>query len=117
MRTGYKVVVRRRRKDGIKYYSSVMNFGYNRIAMVEYKLNEWAYPRRRNFGPLAVFKDKESAMKFVRFVTDSVAFKCKYRKSKKKRLYYMYDQCQDPPLGTDFASSVMLLEKVDRRKR
>lgn len=118
---GYKVVSYSRR-------SAIINRG---DFAVEYKLNEWVYPKFKE-APLMVFGTYEEAEDFRKkeHWKSLIIYKCEYKKSKRKWGWCL-DNTEDVllkrrqkkkishllgklPDGTILADAVMLLEKVNK---
>ncbi len=95
-------------------------------AQVEYKIGEWV-SRKEGNGPLAVFKDLDSAKQFMMGLGRPISksyFTCEYKKSKENGLYcykkinsfltavfkQMYSF--ELPYGTVCADKVKLIEQV-----
>jgi len=86
---------------------------FNDGKAVEYKINEWT-KRPADCGPLAVFKNKRLAKRFIKPRQSDVhfLFKCKYRPSKDTRLWAHHRNAIIPlPEGTIFADKVMILKE------
>jgi hypothetical protein len=119
MPIGYKIV----EKVDNKYYSSCQSVEY--ANGIEYKINKWTKRKKpyNKHGALAVFIAIENALSFLNQPWDCelVIFKCEYKKSRTKILYYseigiIIPICTYIEVGTDFASSVKLLEEIKYEK-
>lgn len=125
IKQGFKVCRKGKMRDF--YFSARVNILRNREIFTkchtDYKLLEWTNPKK-GFGPLAVFKDMESAKEFrnqgfslsVLDETERIV-SCFYKPSNRK---YLQKKGERPnrnndgqgfPQGTDFASSVFLIKE------
>lgn len=85
--------------------------------VVEYKKGWFVWPKT-DCGPLAVFKDYESALKFS--IESFEVWECDYRPSKRDKLHYI-DRLGVlvrlnfglTPNGTVFAEAVRLIRRCD----
>lgn len=104
--------------DG-KYFSFIIN---NSNAIVEYKLNQWASPRKL-CGVLSVFESLDRAIDFVSrghsyMNVEYAIFECDYYETTNDMLYYNEDgntsikMLRDCPTGTVFSRCVRLLKPI-----
>lgn len=115
---GYKVV---RVYKNRMFSCTLQRNNEERVACVEYFVNQWVKPNKSSFGPLGVYDKREHAENLVE-IMGGVIYECLYRKSKKNRFYFHFVRKNgdkiflsspiQPPINTQFASSVMLLKRV-----
>jgi hypothetical protein len=105
---GYKVLFKGR--YGYEYKSISQQ-----AKEVTYKKG-WLTMRSKGGGPLAVFKDYDSAMDFSKGALYQYVAKCRYKKSKELCLYNIEKRLElwvyDCPENTDFADEVIIDEII-----
>ena len=110
IKIGYKVV-----DWNMSSFSSIKHGG------IEYKLNQKIYPKE-GCGPLCIFGNLENIKNFLDATYFSgifLVFKCKYRESKKKKVW---NNCckivplKNLPYGTKLADWVELIEEIKLTK-
>ena len=102
--------------DTIKDYVSFMGIGTTK----GYKIGEWT-EREEGEGPFAVFDSLKNALNFIIYNSIGNLFKCKFKKSEEKRLYFTNEHgikrynvsVLKLPDGTLFADRVKLIKKVN----
>ena len=102
-------------------YQSAFLLGKN----TEYKIGEWT-KRPKECGPLAIFKYLKNAKLFIKRtekITSMFAiFKCKYKESEEKELYYINfcgkklinNMLNGFPEGTILADKIKILKEVKK---
>lgn len=83
---------------------------------VKYKMNEWVNCKRK-CGPLAVFSMRIGALAFasLHFFSYSI-YKVRYVESRRKFLWDYFTETHNIPIGTVFASMVMLLKRCHAKE-
>lgn len=125
IKQGFKVCRKGKRRNF--YFSARVNVLRSRKHFTKchtnYKLLKWTIPKK-GFGPLAVFKDMESALEFQNkgFSVPELDYtekivSCFYRPSERRYLKRRGEKenrnnnGEGFPKGTDFASSVFLIKE------